>query len=58
MLNAKVYDVCAHYCEVCHVCPLLKTCKLPHEKMDGETLEEKTAWWETMMNDKAKEVKL
>lgn len=58
MLDGKVYDICAHYCMVCQGCPLLQICGLTHEKMEGNNLAAKTAWWEALMNEKAKEVVL
>ena len=60
MLDVKVDEICIAQggYKGCDTCPLLFVCDLPHSAMEGETLTEKTAWWEARMNEAAKEVNL
>ena len=60
MMNTKVFDICAanNGYKGCDGCPLYPVCSMPHEAMEGETLTEKTAYWEVRMNEAAMEVEL
>ena len=60
MFDVKVDEICIAQggYKGCDTCPLYAVCSMPHEQMDGETLTEKTAWWEARMNEAAKEVNL
>ena len=60
MLSTRVQEICAAKCgyKGCDTCPLYSVCSMPHEAMQGETLAEKTAYWEERMNAAAEEVKL
>ena len=55
MLDGKVYDICAAHTYLrCHLCPLCRVCGVPVDQLPGDTLEEKTASWETQMNEAAR----
>ena len=57
MFSNAVKLICEkHFDYKCSGCPLLAICDIPTQEQPGETLEEKTAWWETQMNKAAEEV--
>lgn len=57
MLSNAVNLICEkHFDYKCSGCPLLAVCDIPTQEQPGETLAEKTAWWETQMNKAAVEV--
>ena len=57
MLDAKVFDICAAYgYKRCPECPLYGACAVSNDDMPGETLAEKTEYWEKQMNEAAKAV--
>ena len=57
MLSNAVKLICEkHFDYKCSGCPLLAIGEIPTQEQPGETLEEKTAWWETQMNKAAEEV--
>lgn len=60
MLDVKVDAICVYQggYKGCSTCPLYAVCSMPHEQMEGETLTEKTAYWEARMNEAAKGVDL
>lgn len=56
MFSNAVKLICEkHFDYKCSGCPLLAICDIPTQEQPGETLEEKTAWWETQMNKAAEE---
>lgn len=57
MLSDAVKLICdKHFDYKCSRCPLLTVCDVPIQQQPGETLAEKTAWWESKMNRAAEEV--
>ena len=57
MLSANVELICSrHFNHKCANCPLLSVCDIPTQEQPGETLEQKTAWWEAQMDKTAEEV--
>lgn len=57
MFSNAVKLICEkHFDYKCSGYPLLAICDIPTQEQPGETLEEKTAWWETQMNKAAEEV--
>lgn len=55
MLDAKVFDICAAYgYKRCPECPLYGACSISNDDMPGDTLAEKTEYWEARMNEAAK----
>ena len=58
MLSKKVNEICAAMggYKGCPTCPLYPICSMPHEEQQGDTLAEKTAYWEKRMNEAAEEV--
>lgn len=57
MLNPKVNDICLTIggFKNCPQCPLYDVCGMPNDEIPGDTLAEKTAWWEARMNEAADE---
>ena len=53
-------EICAAKCgyKGCDTCPISSVCAMPHEAMQGDTLAEKTAYWEERMNEAAEGVNL
>ena len=57
MLDAKVFNICAAYgYKRCPKCPLYSVCAVSNDDMPGDTLAEKTEYWEARMNEAAKAV--
>lgn len=58
MLSDIVRSICnkAGGYKGCPTCQLYPVCSMPHEEQQGETLAEKTAYWEEQMNKAAEAV--
>ena len=54
MTSQTAENICAAYgYKRCDECPLFAVCSIPTPDLPGETLKEKTAWWEERMNEAA-----
>lgn len=57
MLSKKVGRICgSRKISQCDRCPLGRICDTPMRERPGETLQEKTVWWENEMNRTAERV--
>lgn len=57
MISKKAERICNKYGYTrCGECPLHIVCAIPVPDLPGETLEEKTAWWEDRMNEEAEAI--
>lgn len=59
MFSKKVNQICgSRKVSQCPECPLFKVCDMPVHELPGETLQEKTVWWENEMNRAAERMRI